>query len=184
MTNAAIKRQERQARDISFKLERYLKDFKNTYLGDFVNFRSTELQDKFNKYNKLATCPKTLKEYNDHMESMTYRRYTPANHSQFEFKASELKKQLDLPNLSLIEWLNEADKNYKSKFNTLVSRLVEFDVSAYRMKLIFVDDDNNKEFSFMITDHLDRVVHARVIYACGMIKAPHYRFIVTERKQK
>ena len=186
ITKTEIKRIERDTRDISFKLEMYLQEFKNTYLSDFVNFRRSELQAKFDYNNNLATNPKALEEFNQLglKNSIRPQWFSPLDHSSFEIKAKRIKKQLDLSSLRQLDWLNEADKNYKIKFNKLVSRLVEYKVSAYRMKLVFIDDNNNKEFSFMITDHLERVIHARVIYACGMIKAPHYRFIVTERKTK
>ena len=186
ITKTEIKRIERDTRDISFKLEMYLQEFKNTYLSDFVNFRRSELQAKFDYNNNLATNPKALEEFNQLglKNSVRPQWFSPLDHSSFEIKAKKIKKQLDLSSLRQLDWLNEADKNYKIKFNKLVSRLVEYKVSAYRMKLVFIDDNNNKEFSFMITDHLERVIHARVIYACGMIKAPHYRFIVTERKTK
>ena len=186
ISKTEIKRIQKDARDISFKLEMYLKEFKNTYLGDFVDFRRSELQDKFDYQNNLATNPEALRKYNELAVSRSIRPewVTILDHSSFELRAKKLKKQLDLSCLNQLEWLNEADKNYKIKFDKLVARLVEFKVSAYRMKLVFIDDNNNKEFSFMITDHLERVIHARVIYACGEIKAPHYRFIITERKTK
>lgn len=184
MTKAEIKRIEKDTRDISFRLERKLAEFKNTYLADFIAFKQSKLQEEFDYNFKLATNEEELRKDNELRKKTHGIWYQEFSHEYFQKKADRLKKQLDLSTLNELEWINEADKNYKAKFDKLVSRLVNHKVNSYRMKIEFVADQDIREFSFMITDDSDRVIHARVIYACGEIKAPHYRFIVTERKAK
>ena len=84
---------------------------------------------------------------------------------------------------SYLEFLNEANKSYLVKFTRLVETLVEYGIMAYPLKIERINGGTDFDFGFLIS-HSNIVVHARVIFACGMINAPHYRFIITKRENK
>ena len=85
-------------------------------------------------------------------------------------------------NILRLKFINEANESYKTKFTNLVSKIIDSDFKVTFMKVEKIGTNAKpNEFSFLISNK-EKEIHARVIYACGMIKAPHYRFIITERK--
>ncbi len=82
-----------------------------------------------------------------------------------------------------LEFLNEGNEGYNIKFERLIETLVQYGIKAYPLQIERINSGTPYDFEFMIT-HSNIVVHARVILACGMINAPHYRFIITKRENK
>jgi len=82
-----------------------------------------------------------------------------------------------------LEFLNEANEGYNIKFERLIENLVEYGIKAYPLQIERINGGTEFDFGFLIS-HNNIVVHARFIFACGMINAPHYRFIITKRENK
>ena len=101
---------------------------------------------------------------------------------QLENEVIELKKNYDFVNLKNHTWLSEAMDSYNNKFDNLISKLVQFDFTTSHMTIERISDAGNG-LAFLIRND-EKVAHARIIYANGAIKAPHYRFIITQRKVK
>jgi hypothetical protein len=82
-----------------------------------------------------------------------------------------------------LEFLNEGNEGYNIKFERLIENLVEYGIKAYPLQIEKINGGTDFDFGFLIS-HNNIVVHARFIFACGMINAPHYRFIITKRENK
>jgi len=82
-----------------------------------------------------------------------------------------------------LEFLNEASEGYNIKFERLIENLVEYGIKAYPLQIEKINGGTEFDFGFLIS-HNNIVVHARFIFACGMINALHYRLIITKRENK
>ncbi len=82
-----------------------------------------------------------------------------------------------------LEFLNEGNEGYNIKFSRLIETLIEYGIMAYPLEIKRINSGTPYDFEFLIS-HNTTIVHARVILACGMINAPHYRFIITKREIK
>lgn len=82
-----------------------------------------------------------------------------------------------------LEFLNEGNEGYNFKFERLIETLVECGIKAHPLRIEKINSGTPYDFEFLIS-HNNILVHARVIFACGEINAPHYRFIITKRENK
>ena len=97
----------------------------------------------------------------------------------FDNYVSRIEKKLSNRNILILEFISEADKNFESKLNSLISKLTEYQFSTQHLNIKKISNTNS-EFSFLISNQ-EIEVEARVIFACGNINVPHYRFITTKR---
>jgi hypothetical protein len=85
-----------------------------------------------------------------------------------------------------LKFINEAAENFNTKFNRLVDELVKHGVRSYPLTIEAISSGSTEnDFNFLIT-HTTTIktvqVYARIIFAEGLINAPHYRFIITANK--
>jgi hypothetical protein len=104
-------------------------------------------------------------------------------YSEKGYMFSHLVLQRERKFTSYLEFLNEANKSYLIKFERLIESLVNYGIMAYPLSIERINGGTDFDFGFLIS-HNNVVVHARFIFACGMINAPHYRFIITKRENK
>jgi len=103
------------------------------------------------------------------------------------------RRKMELIELHKVEFYAEASKSYEVKCNKLIQGMMSYD---WNHKMV-VDDvtDAGKDFSILVynpsvySSEKEKLIasaeffyHARIIYACGEIKRPHFRFITTTRK--
>jgi hypothetical protein len=98
-------------------------------------------------------------------------------------KLEDVRYHLSLETVTYMRMGNEVLDNYHSKYDAMLDKIVgsrKFE-AGYKIKVIEMENQVAGKFSFIVTDGNIKV-HARVIYACGLINKPHYRFIITERE--
>ena len=181
------KAQQKRDKDLRIALTRKLnfrlKDFKDRYIGDYTEYQESVIKRNIEHYLSLANDPKKLAEYNDEKrEQHRGRRFSDFN-SEYMLKQARLQEgKLVHSNLNKLTWMNEANDGYTKKLDSMIQKLVEFRLDLWKMNVELIEGEVSDKFSFLISDDT-KEVHARVIYACGTIKAPHYRFIITKRNK-
>jgi hypothetical protein len=103
------------------------------------------------------------------------------------------QRKLELIELHKVEFYAEALKSYDTKFKKLIDGMMKHDFD----RNLVIEDVNQQGGHFEILvynptkytrDEQERIelskffYHARIIYACGDIVRPHFRFITTTRK--
>jgi len=175
MTQAQEKRNKRLTEIFQAKLKRQLNDFHNQYLNDHCQFRINEIKRDLNHYEKLANDSKFLREFN--LQRSRWAQLTQQDALSY-YKTR--KRRLDNMALLQLEFLNEAETSYQKKLANLISKLVSYQFDTRFLKVEYISDGTYDKFSILVTNN-DMEVEARFIYACGEIKIPHYRFIITKR---
>lgn len=181
MSKAEEKRNKQLRATLTHKMSFKLKGFKNLYLGDYAEFEKMQIERSLKRSQFLIDNPLKLLKLNDERRknSRDPRYYSPLTVFELDGRVKNYEAKLKNDNSNLLEWLNEANDNYSRKFEKLIDKLVFHGISSLRLKIERIVS-NGSVFEFEITD--DKItIHARVIYACGEVNAPHYRFIVTKR---
>jgi hypothetical protein len=169
MTATISKAQLKKEKEINTRLYSLVSstivDFKDSFLESFINFRIKEIESSILKLqdNKINWIP------------TRYEKSMP----DFDTYISRIEKKLSNKNILVLEFITEADKNFESKLNSLVSKLVEYKFTTRYLSVKKISNAGS-EFSFLVSNQ-EIEVEARVIFACGDINVPHYRFITTKR---
>lgn len=173
VSKAELKRIKDAKDSFTALLNRNLKDFKNLYLQSSVEF-GIKMEEK-----GIENC---IKRIQDSEMKNTY--------GMPSFNAEEAKEQ-SIRNvesrrrpemLMILEYINEANKSFNDKIETMVCKMIEAQITTRFLKLQKIGGGTSSEFGFLISD--DKIeLHARTIFACGEIKAPHFRFITTIRNK-
>lgn len=169
MTATISKAQLKREKEINARLYSLVSstivDFKNSFLESFVDFRIKEIENNIVRLqNKKINWAPTR-----------YETTIP----DFDTYISRVEKKLSNKNILVLEFITEADKNFESKLNSLVSKLVEYKFTTRYLSVKKISNAGS-EFSFLVSNQ-EIEVEARVIFACGDINVPHYRFITTKR---
>lgn len=162
MSIAEQKRTKQTAEALTSHLNRTLVSFKNAYLGDFVKWNISQIESQlaFVKENKT-----TVRTERDILHLSKY----------YEGKLENL-------NLLTLEFITDAAKNYELKLAKLVDSMIKHGIKTAFLRVQKISN-TSKEFAFLISDK-EIEIHARAVYCCGEINAPHYRFITTKRSLK
>lgn len=172
-------KQLRQA--VSSKITNNLMDFQDMYLADYAAFQTMLLQRAIDKQTFLLN-PKALAIHNENgrKDAMHMgRRFYETTMDNVNGRLAMAERQILYPAIRTMRYFNEAKENYDTKINKVIDSVCKHMNDIRFLKIERVSDAGH-EFSFLISNN-DVEVHARVIYACGEINAPHYRFIVTKR---
>lgn len=171
MTKAELKRQKQTRETLTNILNRRLIDFKNDYLGDYVAWgvRQVELQLEDLKERHGKQIP-------------AWKGSSKMITTDYSVSIKRTEEKLERSHLLTLELMEIANKGYQMKFERLIEKLVGFGFTPYKIKVETVADAGYKLTFLISNDEME--VHARVIYVCGSIKAPHYRFITTKRNKK
>jgi len=184
MSKASEKREKVYRETLVRKLTVKLRTFRNLYLGDYVSFKKEKINSEIEKKEYLISNPLVLLNLNTILRNETpesrRRWYTPICIKALELEITRLKGTLVNEHINTFDWITTANESFEDKFSRLIEKLVKFKMDIYELKIDSVGCATNRDFGFIISDK-NSSVHARVIYANGEIKAPHYRFIVTKR---
>jgi len=111
------------------------------------------------------------------------------------YKRKQAIRQTELMELCKVDFYASAIKSYNDKFDKLINGMMVFDFD-YNLVVDDVSSDYG-QFEILVynpsaearhgsdeekIESCDFFYHARMIYACGEIVRPHFRFITTTRK--
>jgi hypothetical protein len=144
-------------------LNRNLIDFKDLYLKSSVEFQIR--MEKKSIDNRLQVIQDSDRRPEQKAEAIKY---------------VESRRRPEM--LMTLEFINEANKSFNDKIESMVCKMIEAQITRRFLKLEKISGGTPSEFAFLISD--DKIeLHARTIFACGEIKAPHFRFITTTRNK-
>lgn len=188
ISKAEAKRRKDRRDTISNLIRRNLIDFKDTYLKDYADFKLRVIEREKAKWVAIST-EEALAKHNEEREKVfndynrwSNRRFYPTTMNTVKWEIEKCNRELATPTLNTLKWLTEAHEGYETKIEKVIDKVDRYEMSTRFMKIERIGDVGS-EFSFLISNE-EMEVHARVIYACGEINAPHYRFIVTKRSKK
>lgn len=227
-SKAQLKREKDLINSLTRRMNSQLMTFKNTYIGDYVNYQVSEISKiatAFDNWDMEEVKAHVIgKDYYETSASEVYTRsqmrlFRMDRHTPFydydksitsiDTNAIErAKKEMSLIECLKVEFYAEANRSYEAKLEKLVLKMatseIDFD-SIMGLNIDFVKDRGH-EFEILVypktrirrwdgdveltdeqmkqaeIDATEKFFHARMIYACGEIKAPHFRFITTTRK--
>jgi hypothetical protein len=173
ITKAEEKKIRQATETLTFNLKRELTDFKERFLASYVNYRFAEIEAEIRHIKSLVFDVERNGRFGYTLESFN---------KNNEYKIAQLEKQKALKFTNTLKFINEANENFNIKFNRLVSELVKHGVRSYPLTIESISNGSTaNDFNFLIT-HNSVQVYARIIFAEGLINAPHYRFIITANK--
>lgn len=186
------------------QIQRFATAFKNTCLESVSNHVIGKSFDSIRKSNCYTNTELQLfnREIIDN-EHCYEERITSINKLAIECA----KKRMETIELEKIDFYAEANKSFESKLNKLILKMVssgifnnniglniervgnagnDFEILVYPKTRISrwkgdiqLTDEQVKQAEI---DATEKFFHARMIYACGEIVKPHFRFITTTRK--
>lgn len=177
METLKISKAEQKRRQDAFNyldaaLRKRLIDFENKYLEHAATWSIIKLEDEVKRLEKVIE--KAVKE-------STVPRERNCGLLNNERSLKMVKETLSRKAIVQMKAFNEAKENYDEKITKLTNLLVEEGFSH----LFFQIEEFHKlgsELEFLISNKT-KEVHARLIFAHGPIKAPHFRFITTVRQK-
>ena len=170
VSKAELKRIKDAKDSFTALLNRNLKDFKNLYLQSSVEF-GIKMEEK-----AIENNIKRIQNAELHSSSG----FTSQEHKEESIRHVESRRRPEM--LMILEYINEANKSFNDKIETMVCKMIEAQITTRFLKLQKIGGGTSSEFGFLISD--DKIeLHARTIFACGEIKAPHFRFITTIRNK-
>lgn len=172
---SAPNKRARQLRQLLIdRLEHKLQDFKDNYLDRYVEYHHKLMHEELSAM--LKGLEKTKAEKKDVGSNYDY--YVKVATKRVEAHKAKMGRR----STNELAWLKDADKNYQDKFDRLIAKLVEHELSTDGFNLQTVNGGNGYEFGFLIEDNTQEL-EARFIYAAAESKLviPHFRFIITRR---
>lgn len=160
-----------EAKRIAYAKDRFtsllntnLKDFKNLYLQSSVEF-GIKMEKR--------TAERRIAELKEKISS---------DNGYFTSQIERIEQSIANEMLMTLEFINEANKSFNQKIDSMVQKMIEANINTPFLRLQRIAGGTPSEFSFLVSD--DKIeLHARTIFACGEIKAPHFRFITTIRNK-
>ena len=163
LTKAQESRIKASKERFTWVLNANLKDFKALYLKSSIDFN-------------LAM------EQKQHDALINRIKETSANEVDANTRIAIVNRRRDPEMLQVLEYINEANKSFNAKIDSMVEKMIQANIGLAHLRFHHVSGGTPSEFSFLISDEKIEL-HARTIFACGMIKAPHFRFITTIRNK-
>ena len=173
ITKAEEKKIKQATETLNYRLKHELTDFKERFLTSYVNYRFAEFDAQIRHIKSLVFDVEKDGRYGSTLEDFNKR---------IDYKIAQIEKEKALRFTNTLKFINEANENFNTKFNRLVSELVKHGVRSYPLTINAISNGSTAhDFNFLIT-HNEIQVYARIIFAEGQINAPHYRFIITANK--
>ena len=173
ITKAEEKKIKQATETLTFNLRHKLVDFKERFLTSYVNYRFAEIDAQIKHIKGLVFDIEKNGRYGYTLEAFN---------KNNDYKIEQLEKERALKFTNTLKFINEANENFNTKFNRLVSELVKHGIRSYPLTINAISNGSTaNDFNFLIT-HNTVQVYARIIFAEGQINAPHYRFIITANK--
>jgi hypothetical protein len=170
VSNAELKRIKDAKDRFTSHLNRNLKDFKNLYLKECIQFMM--------KMEEMS-IQRSIKKIQD--AEISYKSgWNSQEDKDKHIKLIESRRRPEM--LQTLEFINDADKSFNQKIESMVCKMIEAKIHPIHFKMEKISGGTPYQFEFLISD--DNIeLHARTIFACGEIKAPHFRFITTIRNK-
>jgi len=193
----AVNKRRRQLNErLTLLMSTFLKKFENRYMEAYTEWSMSPFIDKSIIYSALSS----EKQFRVELQNTKYselrvifgispnKRYSEDKESTLSnssiariyYQVIEARKKMETESLTRFVFMQEAAKGYATKFENLINKMVSYDFSTRNLRVEEIGVNGN-ELEFLITND-ERTIHARAIFVNGAIKAPHYRFITTERK--
>lgn len=170
ISKAEQKRRKQAFEYLDNALRRSLRRFENEYLDHAARWAVRKIELEIDKIEKMKSeVDKTKLRW----ESVI------ANH---DHRIKVLRTTLHLDMILKLQALKDAKENYDEKVNKIVHLLVAEGFNYQHFKIEQIEDCTSKDLEFLISND-KKEVHARLIFAHGPIKAPHFRFITTVRQK-
>ena len=233
-SKAQLKREKDLINSLTNTMNKQLKSFKNTYIGDYVNYEINQIS-KFAKAFDNLDIEKVKADVigKNYFELSASEKYTRPQMNLFRMDRNYPKygydksiTSIDMNRIKMakdkmsileclkVEFYAEANNSFNTKLEKLVLKMVSSGIFNNNRGLN-IDHVGNSAHDFEILvypktrissyvggigtdqpfreltmeeqkqaqiDATEKFFHARMIYANGMIKAPHFRFITTTRK--
>lgn len=177
VSKAQLKREKQLRSSVEAKINRILGEFKNEYFTDYKNYFIGVIEKDRKYYQSLVDEPKLLEEVNANRYKYKL---------LYESECIQMVKIQDskLARRSLLEFnlYNEASEGFEKKKANLIEKVLGYEMKTTYLKVERVGSGTHNSFSILISN-AEMEIEARFIYACGEIKAPHYRFIITKRNK-
>lgn len=185
-SKAQVKREKQLRESLVNRIGNLLIDFQDRYLGASVEWEVKKLRNKVRGYEEMIKNePARIEEANRMIREEGVNRYRAQNYDltrAYEHNIKKINTTLSREWLLNLESINEAKKGYDFKFNRMIDKLMYHDFTNSDVKVEFVRS-SGYELEFLVSNK-EIECHARAIFVCGEIKAPHYRFITTIRTIK
>jgi hypothetical protein len=163
LTKAQEKNMKNSIERFTFLLNANLKEFKSLYLKSTIEFGLKMEQQQYDA---------TINRINE----------TSFNEVDANNRIAIVNKRRDPEMLQTLQYINEANVSFNKKIASMAQKMYEAKINYVYCRFHMVSGGTPSEFSFLISD--DQIeLHARTIFACGMINAPHFRFITTIRNK-
>lgn len=190
-SKASLKRIKDLKSLINNRIGGILTPFREKYLAKYLSWGLAPIIKDAEKYpdlNSLEDFEKMFlnKTYESHgfVKISKYSdTFTPDDCYSLYSRKERCINQLKNINITTLGFLTESSKNYDVKYEKLLDKLARSGIKYNHQLKVKQVSDLGGEFGFEVTDG-EMVVHARLIFANGVINAPHYRFITTVRNNK
>lgn len=209
LSKAAAKRLQTATNNLNQKLRTELADLENRFLGAYVSWGMMKIARVAEQFAGIETYEQakrdcvgmTGKQFNYYMgrKVMNLSEYsrkaddmvtTIVSDSQVyslwtETVAARRSQQLD--HITRVKLYAEVAEIMDQRYEKLVADILNSDLDLKCELHIKSKEITNGEFDVVITDSNPNnkiEIHANVIYACGEVNRPHYRFLVKQRKQR
>jgi hypothetical protein len=176
ISKAQLKREKDAINSLNNVLNRKLVNFKEMYLKSYVDFM-------FSKFDESISYWKEMKYSEFNKFGLKNRETEIQFNERMNVNIAEIEKEKAKYYTNILKFINEANDGYVAKFNKMVFECVKYGIQSHPLNIETIGNATTSDFAFLIKSN-DVVVHARIIFACGEINAPHYRFIITKRTEK
>jgi len=179
---------------LTMLMSNFLKPFENKYIIAYTQYQMSPIIDLAAMYptaNTLAdfleqTSTITYKEVNgvvtpNKRKGETEQSLIPkVSKENMFYKITKARKLIAVKKLTEFSFMKEAVEGYNVKFEKLIDKMVCYGFSTVHFRVEEISNSGN-ELAFLVKND-ERTIHARAIFVEGVVVAPHYRFITTERK--
>jgi hypothetical protein len=163
VSKAEAKRLQVAKERFTWLLNANLKEFKALYLKSSIDFNL-----KMEQISHDAFIKRIKETSNDDVDAKT--------------RIATIEKRRNPEMLQVLEYINEANKSFNQKIDSMVEKMISAKINSSLCRIEMISGGTPSEFEFLVSDK-EIELHARTIFACGHIKAPHFRFITTTRNK-
>ena len=207
-SKAQLKRDEEKRNQVYRTMSKQLVEFKNKYIADYVQYEINQIKGMANTFrgmteeavleNFVGKQIKSVRSMLDNYEFslVSHYSYFDAKYLKSEEKEGQIygvnlrqreqaQRTLELIEISKVQFYTDALVSYKAKFNKLYNPteyVRDYESGTDSDGNFFMNNFTEEELLQKRREKSELFFHARMIYACGDIVRPHFRFITTTRK--
>ena len=172
-SKAQLKRDEEKRNQVYRTMSKQLVEFKNKYIADYVQYEINQIKGMANAFRGMIEISK-VQFYTDALVS---------------YKA-KFNKLVDKMCATDVQWNNNIQverigagyDNFEILLYNPTEYVRDYESGTDSDGNFFMNNFTEEELLQKRREKSELFFHARMIYACGDIKRPHFRFITTTRK--